>query len=119
VRQLVFAGEELWKGVCVEQDAGVNHSNIGHAVSIHHLNVFSIHRSTFQMIQWLINALLLNVAVDAMHPDRLKFSSKELLVNPSIVLLKLCEPFINDVKNATLVDPGFVCSPKSRGRSMS
>ena len=67
------------------------------------------------MIQWLIDALLLNVAADAMRPDRSKVSSEELLTNLSVVLLKLCEPFIDDAKKAALVDPGFVCSPESHG----
>jgi ubiquitin conjugation factor E4 B len=67
------------------------------------------------VIQWLIDALLLNVAADAMRPDRSKVSSEELLMNLSIVLLKLCEPFIDDVKKAALVDPGFVCSSESHG----
>ena len=67
------------------------------------------------MIQWLIDALLLNVAADAMRPDRSKVCSEELLTNLSVVLLKLCEPFIDDAKKAALVDPGFVCSPESHG----
>ena len=45
-----------------------------------------------------------------MRPDRSKVSSEELLTNLSVVLLKLCEPFIDDEKKAALVDPGFVCS---------
>jgi ubiquitin conjugation factor E4 B len=63
-----------------------------------------------QVIQWFIDALLLNGAADAMRPDRSKVSSEELLTNLSVVLLKLCEPFIDDEKKAALVDPGFVCS---------
>lgn len=38
-----------------------------------------------------------------------------LLVNLSVVMLKLCEPFVNDAKKAALVDPGLVCSPESHG----
>mmetsp|Transcript_26329 Transcript_26329/g.47467 ORF Transcript_26329/g.47467 Transcript_26329/m.47467 type:complete len:1162 (-) Transcript_26329:106-3591(-) len=68
-----------------------------------------------RVIQWLIDALLVNVNADGTRPDRAKVSSEELLMNLSVVLLKLCEPFINDPKKALLVDPGFVSSPESHG----
>mmetsp|Transcript_39581 Transcript_39581/g.83197 ORF Transcript_39581/g.83197 Transcript_39581/m.83197 type:complete len:1166 (-) Transcript_39581:47-3544(-) len=68
-----------------------------------------------RVIQWFIDALLLNVNADGTRPDRTKVSSEELLLNLSVVLLKLCEPFINDPKKASLVDPGFVSSPESHG----
>ena len=68
-----------------------------------------------QVIQWLIDALLVNVNADATRPDRTKVCSEELLVNLSVVMLKLCEPFVNDAKKAALVDPGLVCSPESHG----
>lgn len=67
------------------------------------------------MIQWFTDALLLNVTADAMQADRSKCSSDEMLINLSVVLLKLCEPFINDPKKSSLVDPGFVCSPEGLG----
>ena len=68
-----------------------------------------------QVIQWLIDALLVNVNADATRPDRTKVCSEELLVNLSAIMLKLCEPFVNDAKKATLIDPGLVCSPESHG----
>mmetsp|Transcript_56544 Transcript_56544/g.120095 ORF Transcript_56544/g.120095 Transcript_56544/m.120095 type:complete len:1170 (+) Transcript_56544:81-3590(+) len=68
-----------------------------------------------RVIQWFTDALLLNVNADGTRPDRSKVSSEELLVNISVVMLKLCEPFINDPKKALLVDPGFVSSPESHG----
>ena len=67
------------------------------------------------MIKWFIDALLLNVNAGGLRPERSKVSSDELLINLSVVLLKLCEPFINELKKAALVDPGFVSSPESHG----
>ena len=51
----------------------------------------------------------------ASRPDRTKVSSQELLLNLSVVLLKLCEPFFNDPKKSLLIDPGFPNSPESHG----
>lgn len=72
-------------------------------------------RNISQVIQWFIDALLLNVKADGMQADKSKVSSEGLLFNLSVVLLKLCDPFINDPKKANLVDPGFVSSPASHG----
>jgi len=67
------------------------------------------------VIQWFIDALLVNVNAGASRPDRTKVSSPELLLNLSVVLLKLCEPFFNDTKKSLLIDPGFVSSPENHG----
>jgi len=75
------------------------------------LNLFSL----CQVLQWFIDALLLNVNADGTRPDRSKVSSEELLMNLSVVLLKLCEPFVNDPKKSSLVDPAFVSCPKAHG----
>ena len=68
-----------------------------------------------RVIHWFTDALLVNVNAGAQRPDRTKVSSPELLLNLSVVLLKLCEPFFNDAKKSLLVDPGFVSSPESHG----
>lgn len=67
------------------------------------------------MIQWLTDALLVNSKADAIERDPTKVSSEELLYNLSVVLLKLCDPFVSNPNKAALVDPGFVSSPKSHG----
>lgn len=67
------------------------------------------------MIQWFIDALILNVNADAQRPDKSKVSSEELLFNLSVVLLKLCDPFVNDPKKSSLVDPAFVSSSEAHG----
>ena len=67
------------------------------------------------MIQWLTDALLVNSKADAIERDPTKVSSEELLYNLSVVLLKLCDPFVGNPNKAALVDPGFVSSPKSHG----
>ena len=67
------------------------------------------------MIQWLTDALLVNAKADAIEKDTTKISSEELLYNLSVVLLKLCDPFVSKPEKAALIDPGFVTSPKSHG----
>lgn len=50
-----------------------------------------------------------------MEKDTTKISCEELLYNLSVVLLKLCDPFVSNPEKAALVDPGFVTSPRSHG----
>ena len=56
-------------------------------------------------MQWFIDALLVNVGATAMRPDKTKVSNAQTLQNIAVVLLKLCEPFVN---NPSRIDPGFV-----------
>ena len=72
-----------------------------------------MHRA--QVILWLTDALLVNAKADAIEKDTTKISSEELLYNLSVVLLKLCDPFVSKPEKAALIDPGFVTSPKSHG----
>jgi Ubiquitin elongating factor core len=65
-----------------------------------------------QVMQWLIDCMLVNPGATAMRPDTSKVSSQALLLNTSIVLLKLCEPFVLDEKKHYLIDPGFISSEK-------
>jgi ubiquitin conjugation factor E4 B len=67
------------------------------------------------VIQWFTDSLLVNVNAGGTRPDRTKVSSTEFLLNVSVILLKLCEPMMNDPKKSLLVDPGFVNSPKDHG----
>lgn len=62
-------------------------------------------------MQWFIDCLLVNTGATAMRPDQTKVSSTNLLVNSTIILLKLCEPFVNDPKKHKLIHPGFVSAP--------
>jgi ubiquitin conjugation factor E4 B len=55
------------------------------------------------------------VGASAMRPDATKVSSSNMLLNMSIVLLKLCEPFVDADKKQHLIDPGFVSSPEDHG----
>lgn len=64
---------------------------------------------------WFTDALLVNVAADALRPDANKVSSVPTLINLSVVLLKLCEPFVSNEKKSSLIDPGFVSSQKDNG----
>lgn len=68
-----------------------------------------------QVMQWFIDAMLVNYGADATRPDKTKVSHPQTLLNISVVLLKLCEPFISDEKKAALINPGFVSSPSDHG----
>ena len=64
-----------------------------------------------QVLQWMTDCMLVNTGATAMRPDPTKVSSSSLLLNVSVVLLKLCDPFVTDEKKHKLIDPGFVSSP--------
>ena len=63
---------------------------------------------TKKVIQWFIDALLVNVGATAFRPDKTKVSNPQTLQNISVALLKLCEPFMND---SSRIHPGYVSSP--------
>ncbi|KAG7368012.1 ubiquitin elongating factor [Nitzschia inconspicua] len=65
-----------------------------------------------QVMQWFVDCMLMNPGATAMRPDSSKVSSQNMLLNTSIILLKLCEPFVLDDKKHYLIDPGFVSSAK-------
>lgn len=50
-----------------------------------------------------------------MRPDPTKVASSAMLLNVSVALLKLCEPFVNDEKKHHLIHPGFVSSKEHNG----
>ncbi len=50
-----------------------------------------------------------------MRPDPTKVSSSATLLNLTVVLLRLCEPFMNNVMKQEHIDPGFVSSPPDHG----
>ena len=55
--------------------------------------------------------MLVNTGASAMRPDPTKVSSSAMLLNVSVVLLKLCEPFVVDEGKHKLIDTGFVSDP--------
>jgi ubiquitin conjugation factor E4 B len=61
---------------------------------------------------WFLDCLLVNRGADGLRPDAAKVSSRQALANASAVLLKLCEPFVDDESKVGLVDPGFVLSER-------
>lgn len=63
-------------------------------------------------MQWFTDALLVNFGATAFRPDKTKVSNPQTLQNISVVLLKLCEPFMNDPSR---IHPGFVSSPEHHG----
>ena len=67
-----------------------------------------------QVMTWIIDALLVNEGATAMRPDSSKVSKSPTLINISVVLLKLCEPFMDGSKSA-LIDPGFVSTDSAHG----
>lgn len=65
--------------------------------------------------KWFLDCLLVNRQADGMRPDVTKVSSRQLLMNVSAVLLKLCDPFVDDDAKLSLVDPGFVMAEAEHG----
>lgn len=63
-----------------------------------------------RVMAWFVDCLLVNTGATAMRPDPTRVSSSAMLLNVSVVLLKLCEPFVLDEKKHHLIDPGFVSS---------
>ena len=68
-----------------------------------------------RVMQWFTDAMLVNVGASGLQPDQSKVSSTGMLLNVSVMLLKLCEPFVTDDKKVHLIDPGFVSSPADHG----
>jgi ubiquitin conjugation factor E4 B len=58
---------------------------------------------------------LVNAGAAALRPDASKVSNTNLLLNMSVILLKLCEPFVDDEKKQHLIAPGFVSSEQHHG----
>jgi Ubiquitin elongating factor core len=61
-----------------------------------------------QVLAWFVDCQLVNTGATAMRPDVSKVSSPGLLLNVSVELLKLCDPFISQDSKHKLIDPGFV-----------
>eukprot|EP00978_Attheya_sp_CCMP212_P044667 scaffold317964_cov58-Attheya_sp.AAC.1 len=68
-----------------------------------------------QVMQWVTDALLVNIGATAMRTDKSKVCNPQTLLNIGVVLMKLCEPFVKDEKKAALIDPGFVSAPEAHG----
>jgi len=65
------------------------------------------------LFKWFVDCQLVNPGATGMRPDyQSKVSSPALLLNVSVALLKLCEPFVPDEKKHGLIDPLFVLSPE-------
>jgi ubiquitin conjugation factor E4 B len=63
------------------------------------------------LFKWFVDCQLVNPGATAMRPDyQSKVSSPALLLNVSVALLKLCEPFVSDEKKHGLIDSLFVLS---------
>merc|ERR1719343_1485242 len=63
------------------------------------------------LLKWFVDCQLVNTGATAMRPDyQSKVSSPALLLNVSVALLKLCEPFVSDENKHGLIDPLFVLS---------
>ena len=68
-----------------------------------------------KVMQWFVDALKVNTGATAMRPDYSKVSKPATLINMSVVLLKLCEPFMDNESKSGLIHPGFVSSPSDHG----
>eukprot|EP00536_Pseudo-nitzschia_multiseries_P004273 jgi/Psemu1/318386/estExt_fgenesh1_pm.C_700013 len=64
-----------------------------------------------KLFEWFTDCQLVNPGANAMRPDyQSKVSSPALLLNVSVALLKLCEPFMAEETKHGLIDPLFVLS---------
>jgi Ubiquitin elongating factor core len=68
-----------------------------------------------KLLAWFTDALLVNTGASALRPDPSKVSSTSLLLNISMMLLKLCHPFVIDESKHHLIDGGFVSSSEAHG----
>lgn len=66
-----------------------------------------------RVMRWFVDALLVNIGASALRPDPSKVSSSSTLLNASVALLKLCEPFVGNEKKHHLIDPNFVSSSEA------
>ena len=66
-------------------------------------------------MEWFKDAFLVNIGAAAMRVDRSKVSKQTTLINITVTLLKLCEPFLTNEKKVVLIDPDFVSSPEAHG----
>jgi hypothetical protein len=67
------------------------------------------------VLTWFRDALLVNVGATATRPDPSKVSSPSLLLNLSVSLLRLADPFVQSPTKHALIDPGYVSSDSSHG----
>lgn len=68
-----------------------------------------------RVMQWFVDALTVNTGAAGLQPDPTKVSSSRLLLNMSMALLKLCDPFMDDPAKLPLIDAGFVSSSADHG----
>lgn len=61
-----------------------------------------------QVVQWFVDCQLVNTGATAMRPDATKVSSTGLLLNVSMELLHLCDPFVSNEAKHKLIDATFV-----------
>jgi hypothetical protein len=57
--------------------------------------------------------MMVNTGASASRPDPTKVSCTNLLLNVSIVLLKLSDPVASNKEKHKLIDPGFLTSPEN------
>ena len=68
-----------------------------------------------KVMLWFRDAFLVNGGADAYRVDHSRVSDPVTLLNITVVLLKLCEPFLTSEEKLSLIDPGFVSSPDDHG----
>jgi ubiquitin conjugation factor E4 B len=64
-----------------------------------------------KVMTWFTDVLLVNFGASALRPDMTKVSSTNLLCNASMMLLKLCQPFVNQDDKQHLIDAQFLYHP--------
>ena len=66
-----------------------------------------------KIMTWFTDALLVNFGASALRPDINKVSGSNFLCNVSMMLLKLCQPFVNQDDKQHLIDAQFLYHPST------
>lgn len=61
-----------------------------------------------KVLEYLAEVIEKNAARAGININPLKCASTGMFVNLSAVMLKLCEPFLEDLKKLTLIDPNYI-----------
>ena len=66
-----------------------------------------------KIMTWFTDVLLVNFGASALRPDITKVSGTNFLCNVSMMLLKLCQPFVNQEDKQHLIDAQFLYHPST------
>lgn len=68
-----------------------------------------------KVLRWLTDALLVNSGASALRPDTSKVSTGTTLMNITVLLLNLCEPFVGQASKQSMLHAAFCSSEIHHG----